>query len=225
VEELILRIETALKMSIGFPDIGAPYGLRINDKLITMESPEHLYVAIRINDMIKMYLENIPMPKILEIGGGFGGTAYWILKLRNEAVKSYVIIDLPHVNILQGYFLCKVFGEKNVSLYGEDGKSLISIMPTFTISKYNNVNIVINEDSMPEMPENVVKDYVSWIKKSLIGIFYSYNQEAYSPVNGIPQVLVPKIIAETGGLEKFSRNCSWMHPGYVEEVYTNRHSK
>jgi hypothetical protein len=74
---------------------------------------------------------------------------------------------------------------------------------------------------MPEMSKPVVEDYILWARHNLKdgGIFYSYNQEAYSPICNIPQVLVPEIVASVGGFERMSRNHSWLRCGYVEEVY------
>lgn len=222
IGELVSRINKAAGISIGFPEIGAPYGLMCDGSLITMESAEHIYVALRINETINRFLGGVP-PRIVEIGAGFGGTAFRLLQIRTMKVKSYTLIDLPYVNVIQGYFLSKVFGAKNVALHGETDceHSIIRILPTHAISLCSDVDLLINEDSMPEMPKKAVEDYVLWAKHNVRngGIFYSYNQEAYSPVNNIPQVLVPEVVASVQGFDRVSRNDSWLHPGHVEEVY------
>jgi|CXWL01.1.fsa_nt_gi hypothetical protein len=71
------------------------------------------------------------------------------------------------------------------------------------------------------MPQQVVEEYILWAKHNVRngGIFYGCNQEAYSPIDNIPQILVPEVIASVGGFERMSRNYSWLHAGYVEEVY------
>jgi hypothetical protein len=230
LDELVARIERALGMPVGFPEVGAPYGIKSRGSLITMEAPEHIYVALRINQAIDLYLDGSPepdtvsKPKIVEIGAGFGGTAYWLLKMK-RAVGSYTIIDLPLINVLQGYFLSKVFGESKVSLFGEgqtedEGQPLIAVLPTHSTSyRTTKFDVLINQNSMPEMPEQSVEDYLSWARNNLRGIFYSYNQEAYSPFDGVIQNLVPEIAGRIGGFKLLTRNCSWLRCGYVEEVY------
>jgi hypothetical protein len=227
--ELVRKIEAAIGFSIGFPEIGAAYGIKIGDSLITFESPEHIYVALRVNDAIDTHLrpERAAAPRIVEIGAGFGGTAHWLLKIR-PAVESYTIIDLPIINVLQGYFLAQAFGAPNVSFFGEGETAdttpetqSIRVWPTHALDSIEDesVDVLINQNSMPEIPEHVVENYLGWAKKKVAGIFYSYNQEAYSPVENVPQVLVPEAVARIGGFKRLTRNYSWMRRGYVEEVY------
>jgi len=136
---------------------------------------------------------------------------------------SYTILDLPLINVLQGYFLSKALGESKVTLYGEPKQegTVVHVMPTYAINTMNrkDIDVLINENSMPEMPEQSVVDYVQWARNSVRGVFYSYNQEACTIVNGIPPVLVPEIVARVEGFRRLSRNISWLRSGYVEEVY------
>jgi hypothetical protein len=133
------------------------------------------------------------------------------------------IIDLPLINVLEGYFLAKAFGASNVKLYGEtyDHNPVISILPTFAFKAEikNDIDVLINENSMPEMSRAIVENYILYAKKQLSGIFFSYNHEAYSIVYGKPQVFVPEVIECVGGFKRLSRNASWVRSGYVEEVY------
>lgn len=227
LEELIRKIEAAIGISIGFPEIGAAYGIKIGDSLITFESPEHIYVALRVNEAIDTHLrpERAAQPHLVEIGAGFGGTAHWLLKIR-PTIESYTIIDLPIINVLQGYFLAQSFGASKVSFFGE-GKTAgtppkgIRVWPTHALGSIDDkgVDVLINQNSMPEIPEHVVENYLGLAKNKVAGIFYSYNQEAFSPVENIPQVLVPEAVARIGGFKRLTRNYSWMRRGYVEEVY------
>jgi hypothetical protein len=238
-EELIAKTERAIGTSVSFPVIGAPYGIKIGDALITFETPEHIYVALRINEAINSYVEALDgnaaahAPHIVEIGAGFGGTAHWLLKIRPQ-IGSYTIVDLPLINVLQGYFLASAFGAQNVSLYGEDGGSvdattaagavppkLINVRPNHALDALGTagVDVLVNENSMPEMPQHVVESYLAWAKQRVRGIFYSYNHEAYSPFENVPQVLVPEVLRRVGGFKRLSRNYSWVRRGYVEEIY------
>jgi hypothetical protein len=225
LNDIVAKIEGAIGMSIGFPDVGGPYGVLANNSLITMEHPEHVYVVSRIHQAVCNHFPVAQGRKfeIVEIGGGFGGLAYWMVKYKGISVASYTIVDLPIVNVLQGYFLSKALGEENVRFYGESNskKTLISVSPTFAISSMHekDVDILINQNSMPEMTQKSVGIYIQFAKTNLKGIFFSYNHEAYAPVSGTPQVLVPDIVSLIGGLKRVSRNISWLRNGYVEETY------
>jgi len=215
-------VENKLEFSIAFPNIGSPYGLVINNSLITMESPEHIYVSTRINTIVKDFFNDNNQLKCVEIGGGYGGLAYWFLKSNLNNISKYTIIDFPLMNVIQGYFLSKAFGTSNVIFYGEKKNENIKIelIPIDKTSEIKNFDLLINENSMPEMPLESVQNYLYWAKENLNGIFYSYNQEAYSPVNGKEQISVPKTISKiSNSFELYSRNISWIRNGYVEEVY------
>ncbi|MFA5117960.1 MAG: putative sugar O-methyltransferase [Candidatus Omnitrophota bacterium] len=222
--EVVGKIEKALGVKIGFPDIGAPYGVMVNDSLITMEHPEHLYVGLRLGEAVREHLALGDKPlHIVEIGAGFGGLAYWVMNLKQIAVADYTVIDLPLINVLQGYFLAKAFGVLNVRLYGEPhGKNtLVSVLPHVAYEKEISyeIDLLINENSMPEMTEEIVGNYIRYARKKLSGIFFSYNHEAYNVVYEKPQVYVPGIMSYVGGFKRLSRNASWVRSGYAEEVY------
>jgi len=231
LDDLVARIEEGLGVPASFPQVGAPYGINVGNTLITMESPEHIYVALRIGRAVDHFLGSKSGAglSVVEIGAGFGGTAHWLLKLGRIAVAHYSIVDLPLMNIFQGYFLSKVFGQSKVTLFGEnmperESDVIVSVLPTHAINRLNgrNIDLLINENSMPEIPEDAVMGYLSWAKASLRGLFYSYNQEAYSRVNGIEPVLVPAVVKQVGGFRLLSRDYSWLRRGYVEEVYACR---
>jgi hypothetical protein len=213
VSPLIDRIEERLRGSIGFPCVGAPYGIYAGDRLLTMESPEYTYVAARIREAVRSHLPRLENPEMLEIGAGFGGTALYVMRLMPE-IRTYTIVDLPVINVLQGYFLGKCFGADAVSLFGEQ-YSRIRILPTSAI-EHHSCNVLINENSMPEMSPETVHGYLRWAVRGVHGIFYSYQQEAWND-----QVLVHKAVAESGAFLRLSRNRSWVRRGYVEETYAN----
>ena len=53
--------------------------------------------------------------KIVEIGGGYGGLCYWSFKTFADRLTSYIIIDLPWVNAIQGFFLKKTMRREAVA--------------------------------------------------------------------------------------------------------------
>jgi putative sugar O-methyltransferase len=225
LDSIVKDIESCLQMSMSFPDVGSPYGITVNGSLITMEHPEHIYVSLRIHHAIKSYLvSDNPKNKLrlVEIGGGYGGLAFWIQTLGRIPIHSYTIIDLPMVNILQGYFLSKAFSSSEVCLFGENPKdeTKFYVLPNFAFESLNHgIDVLINGNSMPEMTDQIVEDYIRTAKDKATGMFFSYNHEACAPVSGINQVLVPEIVNRVGGFERMARNASWVRNGYVEETY------
>ncbi len=138
-------------------------------------------------------------------------------------IKTYTLIDLPIINVLQGYFLSQAYTPLEVILWGESpcDQAIYHVYPTQGIQLIENkIDVLINQNSMPEMTNEIVEDYLRFARKMVEGIFFSYNHEAYAPVFGVPQVLVPEIAANIGGLTRVSRNASWVRNGYVEETYS-----
>lgn len=218
--DLVKRVEGSLGVSIDFPNIGAPYGLCIQERLVTIDSPEQIYSAVRLEQALRVHLHPsaAEAPSIVEVGGGYGATCYWFLR-RHAAVTRYVIIDLPIVNVLQGYFLSRALGRSAVSLFGEEPAQVV-ITPSAALSTIAApYDVLVNKDSMPEMPEDAVLEYLRWARSTCSGIFYSSNQESRAAFLGQRQGLVTQAIERTGGFSRLRRDQSWVRPGYVEEVY------
>ncbi len=205
VEALCNRIEDRIGLAPTLPNIGGIYGLRIGDEFVTMNSPEYLLVAWR--------LTQVGQGDVLEIGPGFGGTAYYFLKLTSA---RYTMIDLPEIAALQSYYMGKCFGPDSICLYGENGPGRIRILPPQALSDVGKVDIAFNQDSLPEIPHDAAKAYVEWIRDNA-SAFFSYNHETLS--SGQFAITSVPAIAEEVGLKRVSRNLSWSRPGYVEEVY------
>jgi hypothetical protein len=220
LEALIARIEAALEVPLDFPDVGAAYGIRMAGRLIAPDTPDQLYAAARLRHAIEDHCADRETSlTVVEIGGGYGGMAYWLVRMIDA---RYVIVDLPVVNVLQGYFLAKALGEREVSFCGEPPGRL-SILPTQALGDVQlPFDVLANKDSMPEIPKAALIDYLAWARDGCTGIFYSYNQEARAPYAGVPQNVVPKVLAEVGGFDLVRRDTSWLRRGYVEEIYRPR---
>lgn len=204
----IERIEAALGFSLAFPGVGAPYGVRVRDRIVPEHAFSHAYAAWRIRGLN-------PGPRLAEIGGGFGGLAWF---LRN-ASQSYTILDLPFTNVLQGWFLLKA--GLPVSLAGEP-EAALRVLPWWEIHRAERYDLVINQDSIPEMPPDTAAMYVTRIRE-IAPLFYSVNQEAAAAnTEAFRQGIVPDLVARDGGYRRLSRNPFWLREGYVEEVYARR---
>jgi hypothetical protein len=213
--DLVARIERHLRCDITFPDVGAPYGVRAGTTLIPPDWPEQIYAARRLADAMERHASGT---RVVEIGAGYGAMAYAFLTLRAD-VERYAIVDLPIVNVLQGYFLSKALGSEQVSLFGE-AQARVAIVPNLALDTVETpCDVVVNKDSMPEMPEPAMFEYMNWAKVACEGLFFSYNQEAQASFGGERQSLVPDAVAAVGGFKRVRRDLSWVRRGYVEEIY------
>lgn len=148
-----------------------------------------------------------------EIGGGGGRLAYWAKRL---GIEKYTIYDLPHIGVLQGFYLLKA-GLK-VSLYGEPDGDLC-IRPDFAFPSARRYDVVINQDLFPEIDAGIVKAYLRNIAKTA-DRFISINHESRPMSHGaFRQQSVPELVGEVGGFELLSRQLFWLRPGYACETY------
>jgi hypothetical protein len=225
LEELVASIERELNLRIDFPKIGGSYGIDVGNRLLDMQTGGHLYAAYRLKANIDRYVQSNPL-SVLEIGAGFGGCAYWFLK-QAPASTRYLIWDLALTNVYQGWFLANALGRENVLLFADilDGVPVqsrsVTIMPTHSESSFGNARFdaVFNQDSFPEMTEEIVDNYLAFIHQRLEGILFSFNQEAYAPVKGVLPPWVAERVARNGKFKRVSRELCWVRRGYVEEIY------
>ena len=224
VESLVERIERALGIRMDFPRVASSYGIVVGGRLLDMQTPGHIYSAWRLRKNLAKYAprENY---SVLEIGAGFGGSAYWFLQQLKSS--KYTIIDLALTNVYQGWFLSNTLGRENVLLFSDllkgatPGSRQVSVLPTRSEPSLGSIRFdgIFNQDSFPEMTEQVIDQYLRLAQERLDGILYSFNHEAFSLVKGQPQPCVPERVAKVGGFERLSRELSWVRRGYVEEVY------
>lgn len=220
-EQLIEKLEAYFSIKIEAPRCGDPRGIMFGGRFLSRETCSHLYSAHRMREIIVRQGLSSEL-NIVEIGGGYGGTCYWLRKLMGDRVSRYAIVDLPEASVVQSYFLGSAVPESLVL----DGESMsgvnspIELIPYFDLDKIDfQPNVLVNQDSMPEMPESEIERYLGWGSKNLKGVFISFNQEAYSPWAGVPQVHVPTVASRWPEYRRVSRETSWDRRGYVEECY------
>jgi hypothetical protein len=222
VGELFVGLERGLGFRLEFPDVGAPSGLSVENRLITPDTPDQINAAVRLDQAICLHLDGRadganPL-RVVEIGGGYGGMCYWFLE-RRDAVATYTIVDLPIVNVIQGYFLARALGHERVSFHGEPSRQ-VKIVPDFALAGVESpFDVLVNKDSMPEMPYGTMMEYLEWGAMNCEGLFYSCNQEASAEFRGEAQGVVHKAVAEMGRFERLRRDKSWVRRAYVEEIY------
>jgi hypothetical protein len=207
-ESIIKKIELSLGQQIDFPN---PYpneqGFYTSKGIVSYRAPQGLYQAWRIKQLVK----GIKNPRVLEIGGGVGRTAYYARLL---GIKDYTIVDLPFTGTISAYFLGRTVGEDQILLAGETGSDpsqRIKILPPEAfLDSHESYDLIINVDSLTEMDPNVAKAYWKKIEAST-KIFLSINHETNS-------FTVKQLIDSSARVAQADRFPYWMRHGYVEEI-------
>jgi hypothetical protein len=146
------------------PPVGNPYGYLLDNVEIFPCAEYHFYYSRKIGTLLRA----IESPVVMELGGGFGGMAYYLL--RDYPNIQYIAIDLPENACLQAYYLMSYFPNLKIRLFGEEingdpADYDILIMPNFAIEKLpvNSVNLSFNSYSLAEMSFEAVNNYINLI--------------------------------------------------------------
>ncbi len=199
------------------PQVGSLFGVQFDSGVVPTNHLFHLYAAYRISTLF-----SDQQPACLEIGGGVGLLAYVAASM---GIRQYCIVDLPLVNVLQGYVLLRSGLADTVQLYGEEppiSESRISLLPSNTIDEVGSrsFDLVINQDSLPEMGYQTMIGYIKSIQRISKGYFLSINQEARaSNGSGSSQGWVHDVCRAESGMKLLYRAPYWLRKGYAEELY------
>jgi hypothetical protein len=213
ITALLAAVVERTGLRLDMPEAGGNYGCLIDGRRVSIDTLVHGYTAYRLRE-----LGIDPAARIVEIGGGYGCLAY-VCRLNGFA--DYTIVDLPWVNLLQGYLLIMSLPPDSVSLFGEPDRP-VKVRPFWEFGALpdRSVDVVINTDSLPEIGEETGRQYITDIARVIRGYFLSINQEAMAPYPGIgPQLHVNGLAAEEPRLRLLHRHRYWMRQGYVEELF------
>jgi hypothetical protein len=203
LEPLFKGICSAIKYDITPPSIdGGLLKIKVGGALFNERDCNAIYTAHRIKFA----------GKICEIGGGAGRVCYWS---KTFGVREYSILDLPHINVVQGFYLLKSLSQP-VSLFGETDKE-VRIMPCHLLPE-EKFDLVLNQDSFPEIGEGTVTNYLKWIRDHAKE-FLSINHESKPPFPDGEHINVYELVQRVGGLKRTERELYWLRKGYVMERY------
>ena len=161
------------------PRIGNPWGYLIDNTLLYEPACEYHYHAHYFASL----LADIPSPIILEIGGGFGGLAYHLVK-RIRSIK-YIGLDLPENILIQAYYLMCAFPELKILLYGEPpGDQDIILLPNFMLPEIESVDLIVNVRSLSEMLMETIIEYHRQIDR-ITPLFFFHENIAKPRLDGL----------------------------------------
>ncbi len=225
-EELVREVEAAVGVPISVPDVCAGLlGVAIGERVVHMRSACAVYAAWRI----KRWLEEqagkpLDACRIGEIGPGIGLVAH---ALARYGASRLCLVDLPELNAMQAFFLSQALPAHRLSLFGEPWRpdaAAIRIIPDFEFldGETPPFDLVLNQDSMPEMDLEAVQRYLATIPRTT-DWFLSINQETQVP-EGAPAHggFLPGMIRPSADCRPLFRVPCWSRQGYVEEMFRCR---
>jgi putative sugar O-methyltransferase len=140
------------------PNIGNPFGVMLDGTLVRFEAPYQHYCAHRLSTIL-----GAGPSAVAEIGGGFGGMAYFLL--RDRQPLTYFDFDLPETIALASYFLMKAFPSLTFLLYGEKrmtqeeiARANVVLMPLFEIEQMppRSVDFTFSSHALSSLPSELM---------------------------------------------------------------------
>jgi hypothetical protein len=132
---------------LAIPSIGNPFGVCLEGTLLSARAEFQHSCAVRVAGLLTPQCSTV-----MEIGGGFGGMAYYLL--RDCPAIKYFNFDLPESIALATYFLVKALPHKKILLFGERPLSEstiadadIVLMPLFEMKRLQNASIDVTFSS------------------------------------------------------------------------------
>ena len=168
--------------AVSAPTVGNPWGYLMDGSLIMADSFRLHYHANKVQNL----LSDINRPVVVEIGGGYGGFAYYLLNRREPC--AYIGYDLPIVLAIQTYYLMNAFPEKKFLLFDSieteiSGEIIekydVILMPHFHLPRLANdtVDLFINANSLSEMDYPTINEYLTNIGRTCKHFFFHENSD------------------------------------------------
>ena len=149
------------------PGIGNPFGVSIQGALVRTGAEYQHYCAHKLLNLL-----NSERPVVAEIGGGYGGMAYYLL--RDGEQITYLDFDVPETIALTSYYLLRAFPSLRFLLYGENelrkesvGTSDVVLMPLFTMAKMpaGSVDAMFSSHAMSDLSPDAMAEYLNCITR------------------------------------------------------------
>ena len=144
--------------------VGNPYGYSLDNIDVFPCAEYHFYFARKIGTLLR----EAQSPVVMELGGGFGGMAYYLL--RDFPRVKFIGVDLPENAALQAYYLMSYFPDLKIRLFGEENFTDVQdfdvlILPNYAIETLseNSIDLSYNSYSLAEMSLDSANNYMKLI--------------------------------------------------------------
>ena len=218
-EEVALAIEAETGIPMEFPNICAVYGPTIKGRVFPTLALSHFFVA-----HYAMKLLNGPSPSVKEIGGGFGGLAFFLL--RSVEVR-YCIFDLPYACAIQAYFLSQALPDICLRLFGEAQQASarsVQILPAWSLlageDPIDDIDLLVNQDCLGDLDGNTALAYLRNLVSGLRGPFLSIGPDVSGSSRSWAGHRIAELASAAGGLVLVDRVPFPLRRGYFREIYT-----
>jgi hypothetical protein len=164
--------------ALSAPIVGNPYGYTVDGVFVRAGGDYQHYYAHAIGELLGSCANQV----VVELGGGFGGLAYYLL--RDHPQVTYIGFDLPEATALASYYLLKSLPNVPVRLYGEVelleavlGTPSLIMLPSFEITNMPSKSTAVsfNSYSLAEMSPGAIRVYVDEITRITHGYFLHVN--------------------------------------------------
>ena len=183
-------------------NIGRAWGWQYNDIFVNFDLADHFYCLDVIIKILKQYGLN----KTMFIGDGSGTLS--TLLYNNFKIKSSHNIDLSHFLLRQ--YINNYNGDNNTKVnyhYAEK----------FDVNCKHDTQIIINQDSFPEIKTESVQKYIGNAKLNKVPFILSYNIENGKSFNKHHSDYRSIILNQ--GYNSIWRYASTLRPPYVFELF------
>jgi hypothetical protein len=163
------------------PEVGNPWGYLWSGTLIGSKNLRYHALATQVQGLV----EDIKQPVVAEIGAGYCGMAYYLM--RGGDNRKYINFDLPETLVVGAYYLSKSLPHRKIYLHngGEiDWQKIlrdfdIILLPNWMLQALPNssVDVFINTFSLSEMSYPVIKHYLERITASCRYYFLHNNMD------------------------------------------------
>lgn len=173
--------------TLEIPKVGNPWGVYLNQILVAPKATRfHSHSFI-----IRELLSDLPDQVVAEIGAGYCGVAYYLL--RDNPRLTYIEFDLPETLIIAAYYLLVCYPDEPMFLYGEgdvpsqeEFKNYRAILlPNFSLESFpkNSVDLFLNSFSLSEMPRYTLDVYLKIISLATRRFFLHNNMDRKGVIN------------------------------------------
>jgi putative sugar O-methyltransferase len=206
---------------LAVPSIGNPFGVCLEGTLVSARSEFQHRCADRVVSLLPSKLSTV-----VEIGGGFGAMAYYLL--RDQPKTKYCDFDVPESIAIATYYLVKAFPHKKFLLFGETPLNVeaianadVVLMPLFFLERLQtaSVDVTFSSHAMTDIEAGELALYLETIHR------VTRNRFLFVGAASLPNL--PGLLGDGAGLFHLEerRQLHWSghrlpQSGETEELYS-----
>jgi len=212
------------------PAAGNPWGAVIEGRLVAPKATRFHALATQVADLVC----DVGRPLVAEIGGGYGGMAYYLL--RDRGGLTWIDIDLPETLVYAAYYLCAGLPRKRIFLYGEGsvpvGERLQEydaiLLPNYALPVLadRSIDVFVSTFSLSEMGAQTLAVYLDEIARCTRRYFLHHNMDRRGVFNrGFERIPASAFPVDGARLKLIARNFDLFHGqtgDYREFLYQRR---